>query len=437
MNFNMPRTPFSTALSGSAKETEIRLKNIFSGPKKRPPALFLALMFSVCIFCGNLVSCQVAQAEQNPSDLSQPAAPAQEPLPVPKPDLNRNGVPEEIRIENEYGEDEVRFYENGRLIDREILDRESPYVYLCTLDGKDYILRCHASVYPGAYLYNYHIADLEGEFEEVSQSNWLQFDTSFSAPFHKEFDPQAIAAYVSELNGLLAHSVRLSARDGEVLAEYPSPEALPWLDSFPDVFTRDPEKSLEENLRDFQAAMTAAYPPADPIGTVDALPIDQPLEMIFLSGAGAWCTGLDLNPDGTFTADYHDSDGDIQYVCQYHGKFKDFVQLTDNSWSLTLEELAVDTKYPVGKEWDEGGFHKISSEPNGFTDEEGKALRPGARFILYSPQAQGYGPGTELYGAEEFLSWVLSRPELSAPDSTLGCWGLYNLKQEIGFFSDT
>ena len=63
MNNKIPHTPFSTPLSGSARETEIRLRNIFSGPKKRPPALFLVLMFSVCIFCGNLVSCQVKEAE--------------------------------------------------------------------------------------------------------------------------------------------------------------------------------------------------------------------------------------------------------------------------------------------------------------------------------------------------------------------------------------
>ena len=63
MNNKIPRTPFSTPLSGSARETELRLKNIFSGPKKRPPVLFLALMFSVCLLCGNLVSCQVAAPE--------------------------------------------------------------------------------------------------------------------------------------------------------------------------------------------------------------------------------------------------------------------------------------------------------------------------------------------------------------------------------------
>ena len=63
MKNNMPRTPFSTPLSGSARETEIRLRNIFSGPKKRPPLPFLILMFSVCIFCGNLVSCQMSETE--------------------------------------------------------------------------------------------------------------------------------------------------------------------------------------------------------------------------------------------------------------------------------------------------------------------------------------------------------------------------------------
>lgn len=41
MNEKMPRTPFSTPLSGSARETELRLRNIFSGPKKRPPVLYL------------------------------------------------------------------------------------------------------------------------------------------------------------------------------------------------------------------------------------------------------------------------------------------------------------------------------------------------------------------------------------------------------------
>ena len=38
-----PNTPFSTPLSGSAREAEDRIRNIFQYQKKRPPALLLAL----------------------------------------------------------------------------------------------------------------------------------------------------------------------------------------------------------------------------------------------------------------------------------------------------------------------------------------------------------------------------------------------------------
>ena len=59
---NMPRTPFSTALSGSAKETELRIRNIFQWKKKRPPVWLMALTAAVCLSCGSLVSCQAQPA---------------------------------------------------------------------------------------------------------------------------------------------------------------------------------------------------------------------------------------------------------------------------------------------------------------------------------------------------------------------------------------
>ena len=62
MRRKIPYTPLATRLSSSARETELRLRNIFSGPKKRPPALFLALVFSACVLCGNLVSFRSAEA---------------------------------------------------------------------------------------------------------------------------------------------------------------------------------------------------------------------------------------------------------------------------------------------------------------------------------------------------------------------------------------
>ena len=50
---NPPRSPFSTPLSRAARETELRLRNLFQWKKQRPPLPYL---------CGGLVSCQ-AEAE--------------------------------------------------------------------------------------------------------------------------------------------------------------------------------------------------------------------------------------------------------------------------------------------------------------------------------------------------------------------------------------
>lgn len=93
MKDKMPRTPLSTHLSGSARETEIRIRNIFSGPKKRPPIPLMILVAAVCIFCGNIVSCQMAEPEpadiSEPTNVSEPASSQpDEPLPL-REDLRR------------------------------------------------------------------------------------------------------------------------------------------------------------------------------------------------------------------------------------------------------------------------------------------------------------------------------------------------------------
>ena len=62
MKDSLPRSPFSTALSGPASETELRIRNILSGPKKHPPLLLVASMCAMALLCGNLVSCQNSEA---------------------------------------------------------------------------------------------------------------------------------------------------------------------------------------------------------------------------------------------------------------------------------------------------------------------------------------------------------------------------------------
>ena len=232
MNHKIPPTPFSTPLSGSAKETEQRVKHILSGPGKRPPAVFLAAVFAACLLCGNLVSCQAEETEApisssgGSADGSQSEPEAALTVQDLSPDLNHNGIPEEIRLVAEhrpsgYIDKEVQFWEGEQLI-----KRESPGVYLCTLEGKDYILRRHVEEHQDSFLYSYSVSDFSGEFEETYQWNDCSFDLNFAAPFHGEFIPEDIAAHVEELNGLLDHSIQLNSRDGELLPEYPCPS--PW-----------------------------------------------------------------------------------------------------------------------------------------------------------------------------------------------------------------
>ena len=71
---SFPRTPFSTPLSGSARETEERIRNIFQYQKKRPPILLLALACALALLCVGLVSCQ-PPAGGSASDISEDTAP--------------------------------------------------------------------------------------------------------------------------------------------------------------------------------------------------------------------------------------------------------------------------------------------------------------------------------------------------------------------------
>lgn len=175
------------------------------------------------------------------------------------------------------------------------------------------------------------------------------------------------------------------------------------------------------------------------------------MELEFASGAGAWQTNLLLHPDGSFVGDYEDADMTTHYVCQFHGRFRDITQVTDTSWSLTLDELVLDTKYPIGQEWDEGVIHYISSAPYGFSkrDSEGYSvpLEPGARFMLYTPDASGYRPTDELYGFNsantdydsimyQFWTWMPSGRKIGAWgwDTTLGCYALCSRETGYGFF---
>ncbi len=73
MRQHVPRSPFATRLSGSVKETELRIRNLFQGPKKRPPVPIMILTALLILSCGWLVSCQ--PREKVPPDSSSADSP--------------------------------------------------------------------------------------------------------------------------------------------------------------------------------------------------------------------------------------------------------------------------------------------------------------------------------------------------------------------------
>ncbi|MGM9606937.1 MAG: XAC2610-related protein [Oscillospiraceae bacterium] len=82
MKPKIPHSPFTTHLSGSAKETELRLRSIFQWKRKRPPVVLIILTALTVLLCCGLVSCQVREEPDTPEDTAQDAPAVSPALPA-------------------------------------------------------------------------------------------------------------------------------------------------------------------------------------------------------------------------------------------------------------------------------------------------------------------------------------------------------------------
>lgn len=271
MKRSLPRTPFSTPFSSSKKLLEARIRNIIAGPQKRPPLPLLALALAFCFFSVNLVSCQPARSPEiepveGPSLLT--ITPADTPL-LWTADLNHNDVLETLEVTWH----EEMFYELTVTESDHIIYTEEAHtahagwnsVFLYQKDGEDFLLRYNPYMGQGFCSYSYELFYLAPDgSEETVQDNYVSFDINFGSPLHEEFDPEAIAAFIDELNPLLADCTLLMNTDYDLENSFIRSNALVddlwWMDSPPEIFTRDESKSLLENLRDFQEAATLNTP---------------------------------------------------------------------------------------------------------------------------------------------------------------------------------
>lgn len=153
-----------------------------------------------------------------------------------------------------------------------------------------------------------------------------------------------------------------------------------------------------------------------------------PEEFVFTSGVGAWGTVIEINNDGTFTGNYHDSnmgDNDTSYPngtvysCSFKGKFSKPVFVDDHTYSLKTTEFEVENK--IGSEYIEDGIRYVNTEPHGFKNTN--------EFILYLPGGKLKNIQSEFESPN--LNGMLSIGRETLPE---GMYVLYNKTYSSDFW---
>ena len=177
----------------------------------------------------------------------------------------------------------------------------------------------------------------------------------------------------------------------------------------------------EESITEEQASEDIVSEVSDE--TNNLLPISEPVDMVFSSGAGAWGTEMTLHPDGTFEGQYMDSDsGDIgedyngvTYIATFTGKFDDTKQVNDYTYRMILTEVNIEET----EEWIENGVKYIPSDVYGISG--------GDVFYFFTDKT----PMNAL--TEECKSWTRAF-FVEEHQETLMRYGLYNALQGYAFF---
>ena len=236
---------------------------------------------------------------------------------LPETDLNRNGVPETPRlalIDGGTGQ-RLELWEEGKLIfSEEGYFAHAGYnaLFLYHGDDGDYLLRYHPYMGQGTASYTFELFTLSPTGEEVTaREGYVEFDINFQSPAHERFNPRGIAEFMGEVNGMLADSVQLLNTDVDLLDTFRKEgrlyDSLGWLDGWEPVFDRDESRSLEDNLRAFQAAME------------EQRENERADWGLALTASSATPTGLTL----TFTQSGGQPTGNLQYGSKYWLERKD------------------------------------------------------------------------------------------------------------------
>ena len=147
------------------------------------------------------------------------------------------------------------------------------------------------------------------------------------------------------------------------------------------------------------------------------------MEWSFCSGVGGWSTELYIQPDGSFSGNFHDSEmGDSAdgypngtiYICAFNGQLSFVGQVDENICRLRVDSL---TKEDV-TETVEDGVRYVSADSYGISE--------GETFLLYRP-------GTPVSALpEEMLFWAHVIDQ-ETPPTELETWFLGSEQNDSGF----
>ena len=334
-------------------------------------------------------------------------------------DLNHNRVNERIVVREVEPQMlyELLVVENGTVI--RSMEAGLPHagwntIMLYNEEGKDYLVEYQPQMYQGVGTYKCKMYSLEDGKEKVSKEWAVNFE--LPAEDTLKITPE-MELFAQEVGLLLRNSsVLLSTEQGILVNQYALAAELPQI--YPVRF--DPDEIWAaidgDGIQKELTSNAVSFP-------------DEPLELVFASGAGAWGSLLTLQPDGSFTGDYRDSEmvnasdypNGTCYVSVFEGKFTEVQQISDYSWSMKLSDLTTEKK--PEESWIEGGVKYIASEAYG--------VAGGEEFILFAP-----GTPADDLPAECRTWWPDAHLWRSGEMDRLEGWCLYNANTGQGFFTD-
>lgn len=130
-------------------------------------------------------------------------------------------------------------------------------LFVCALDGVDYLLQYHPTMYQGDCNYTYRLFALDAQGRIlINREASVNFDTNWGSSLHSKFNAVEIADFMDEINDLLAHSKLLLNTDSALDDIDPeNPQDIPWwlLDkTFCSGYVYDESKTLRDNLLELE-----------------------------------------------------------------------------------------------------------------------------------------------------------------------------------------